>query len=173
MALLTVMGLYNYDNTLLDTMVYPSGMDGDQLKNNIILETAELEVIYPEPRFFKTAINLWSHSRIDTWNRIYAASQLEYNPIENYNRYETESTGNTRQHTGSDTTSTTSQLSGSDSTTTSTEREGSNTATNTKKYTGTDTTSATSQLLAKQQQLTEKSAKQSPGRMLQLLARIM
>ena len=104
MALLTVMGLYNYDNTLLDTMVYPSGMDGDQLKNNIILETAELEVIYPEPRFFKTAINLWSHSRLDTWNRIYTASQLEYNPIENYNRYETESTGNTRQHSGTDTT---------------------------------------------------------------------
>ena len=105
MAFLTVMGLYNFDNTLLNTLVFPSGMDGDKLKNAILLETAELEVVYPDPRFFKTAINLWSNIRLDTWNRIYYAAQLEYNPIENYDRYETETSGNTRQHSGVDSTS--------------------------------------------------------------------
>lgn len=105
MAFLTVMGLYNFDNTLLNNLVYPGGMDGDKLKNAILLETAELEVVYPDPRFFKTAINLWSNIRLDTWNRIYHAAQLEYNPIENYNRYETETSGNTRQHSGVDSTS--------------------------------------------------------------------
>lgn len=105
MAFLTVMGLYNFDNTLLNTLVYPGGMDGDRLKNAILLETAELEVVYPDPRFFKTAINLWSNIRLDTWNRIYHAAQLEYNPIENYDRYETETSGNTRQHSGVDSTS--------------------------------------------------------------------
>lgn len=105
MAFLTVMGLYNFDNTLLNTLVYPGGMDGDKLKNAILLETAELEVVYPDPRFFKTAINLWSNIRLDTWNRIYHAAQLEYNPIENYDRYETETSGNTRQHSGVDSTS--------------------------------------------------------------------
>lgn len=105
MAFLTVMGLYNFDNTLLSTLVYPGGMDGDKLKNAILLETAELEVVYPDPRFFKTAINLWSNIRLDTWNRIYHAAQLEYNPIENYDRYETETSGNTRQHSGVDSTS--------------------------------------------------------------------
>ena len=105
MAFLTVMGLYNFDNTLLNSLVYPGGMDGDKLKNAILLETAELEVVYPDPRFFKTAINLWSNIRLDTWNRIYHAAQLEYNPIENYDRYETETSGNTRQHSGVDSTS--------------------------------------------------------------------
>lgn len=105
MAFLTVMGLYNFDNTLLNTLVYPGGLDGDKLKNAILLETAELEVVYPDPRFFKTAINLWSNIRLDTWNRIYHAAQLEYNPIENYDRYETEQSGNTRQHSGVDSTS--------------------------------------------------------------------
>ena len=105
MAFLTVMGLYNFDNTLLNTLVFPGGMDGDKLKNAILLETAELEVVYPDPRFFKTAINLWSNIRLDTWNRIYYASQLEYNPIENYDRFETETSGNTRQHSGVDSTS--------------------------------------------------------------------
>ena len=105
MAFLTVMGLYNFDNTLLNTLVFPGGMDGDKLKNAILLETAELEVVYPDPRFFKTAINLWSNIRMDTWNRIFHAAQLEYNPIENYDRFETETSGNTRQHSGVDSTS--------------------------------------------------------------------
>lgn len=105
MAFLTVMGLYNFDNTLLNTLVFPGGMDGDKLKNAILLETAELEVVYPDPRFFKTAINLWSNIRLDTWNRIFHAAQLEYNPIENYDRFETETSGNTRQHSGVDSTS--------------------------------------------------------------------
>ena len=105
MAFLTVMGLYNFDNTLLNTLVFPGGMDGDKLKNAILLETAELEVVYPDPRFIKTAINLWSNIRLDTWNRIFHAAQLEYNPIENYDRFETETSGNTRQHSGVDSTS--------------------------------------------------------------------
>ena len=107
MAFLTVMGLYNFDNTLLDSMVYPEGIDGEMLKNDIILETAELEVIYPDPAFFKTAVGLWSHTRIVTWERIYNASLAEYNPIENYDRHEQETTGARRVHSGTDTTATT------------------------------------------------------------------
>lgn len=104
MALLTVMGIFNYDNTIFDTMNIPTGMDRNLLINAIVLDTAELEVVYPEPHFLKTAISLWSHTRLETWNRIYNASQLEYDPIENYNRYEEETTGQTRQHSGSDST---------------------------------------------------------------------
>lgn len=107
MAFLTVMGLYNFDNSLLDSMVYPEGVDGEILKNDIILETAELEVIYPDPSFFKTAVGLWSHTRIVTWERIYNASVAKYDPIENYNRYEEETTGGSRIHSGTDTTATT------------------------------------------------------------------
>lgn len=118
MAFLTVMGLYNFDNTLLDSLVYPEGVDGTLLKNNIILETAEMEVIYPDPTFFKTAVGLWSHTRIVTWERVYNASLEEYNPIENYNRYEEETTDGSRIHSGTDTTNGTEQHSGTDSTAT-------------------------------------------------------
>lgn len=107
MAFMSVMGLYNFDNTLLDSMVFPTGVDGALLKNNIILETAELEVIYPDPSFFKTAVGLWSHTRIVTWERVYNASLQEYNPIENYNRYEEETTDGSRIHSGTDSTATT------------------------------------------------------------------
>lgn len=115
MALLTVMGLYNYDPTIFDSMVLPVGMDKTKLVNQIILDTAELEVIYPAPGFFKTAIGLWSATRNMSWDRIYRASQLEYNPIENYDRQETETTTGTQAHSGKDTTTNTGTSSGSGS----------------------------------------------------------
>ena len=115
MALLTVMGLYNYDPTIFDSMVLPVGMDKPKLINQIILETAELEVIYPAPGFFKTAVGLWSATRNLSWDRIYKASLLEYNPIENYDRQETETITGTQAHSGKDTTTNTGTSSGSGS----------------------------------------------------------
>lgn len=104
MAMLTVMGLYEYDNTIFNNMYLPTGVDRTTMINHIILETAEMETIYPVPNFLKSAINLWSASRAMTWDKIYQASQLEYNPIENYDRQETESTTASSAHSGKDTT---------------------------------------------------------------------
>lgn len=115
MALLTVMGLYNYDPTIFDSMVLPVGMDKTKLVNQIVLDTAELEVIYPSPGFLKTAIGLWSATRNMSWDRIYKASLLEYDPIENYDRQETETITGTQAHSGKDTTTNTSTSSGSGS----------------------------------------------------------
>lgn len=115
MVLLTVMGLYNYDSTLFDSMVLPVGMDKTKLVNQIVLDTAELEVIYPSPGFLKTAIGLWSATRNMSWDRIYKASLLEYDPIENYDRQETETITGTQAHSGKDTTTNTSTSSGSGS----------------------------------------------------------
>ena len=115
MALLTVMGLYNYDPTIFDTILLPVGMDKQKLINQIILDTAELEVIYPAPGFFKTAVGLWSATRIISWERIYKAANLEYDPIENYDRQETETITGTQAHSGKDTTTNTGTSSGSGS----------------------------------------------------------
>jgi hypothetical protein len=63
-----------------------------------------LEVLYPNPVVFKNLLGVWSQKNLDVWNRLYATTQYEYNPIENYNRYEEGSdtgTGTTR-HSGTD-----------------------------------------------------------------------
>lgn len=126
-ATMSVLGLYNYDNTLFANMVYPSGFNaGDKTTfvNNLLMELAELEVLYTDPSFMKFAIENWSKKELYTWNRVYAASEAEYNPIENYDRIENSSdvTDGSRVHSGKDTT----QLSGTDTSTNS----GSNTVTN-------------------------------------------
>lgn len=87
-AWLSILGLYNYDNSIFDKFVVPTGMDKELIINNILLELAELEVIYPEPNTMKNAIGFWSQGQLDSWQRMYDAMQLEYDPIYNYDRFE-------------------------------------------------------------------------------------
>ena len=119
-ANMSVLGLYNYDNTIFANMVLPTGMSNDDkttLINNILAELAELEIVYPDPAFMKSAIGFWSAKELPTWERFYTAANAEYNPIENYNRMEagTETVDAKRTHSGSDITAN----SGTDSTTNS------------------------------------------------------
>lgn len=103
-ATLSPLGLYEWDNTLFDLMQIPSALNRDTLIKNLIAETAELEVLYPNPVVLKNLIGVWSNKQIDIWNRLYATTQYEYDPIENYNRYETgndSGTGRTT-HSGTD-----------------------------------------------------------------------
>ena len=107
-ATMSVLGLYNYDDTIFDNMAFPEAMTTTEKTdtiNNIILECAELEVLYTNPAFMKFAIQTWSRKELPTWVRVYNASVAEYDPIENYNRYEesTQTTDMTRQHSGNDT----------------------------------------------------------------------
>ena len=106
-ANLSIMGLYNNDPTVLDLMVFPDGFTDEQKQNtkeNILIECAEFEFLYANPTVAKNIIGIWSAKEKPYWNRIYQASLLEYNPIENYRRTETETIADdrTEQHSGSD-----------------------------------------------------------------------
>lgn len=96
-ANLSILGLYNYDNTIFDGLVkaLPTDpktgdalMDSSVLINNILLECAELEICYPEPETMKAAIGVWAQIRTSSWYRIFTALDADYNPIHNYDRYE-------------------------------------------------------------------------------------
>lgn len=90
-AWLSLLGLYNWDNSIFDNMVLPDGFTQDDkttLINNLLMETAELEVIYTSPDFMKNAIEAWSEKEVYTWTRLYEAMLAQYSPIENFDRYE-------------------------------------------------------------------------------------
>ena len=113
---LSPLGLYQWDHTIFDLMEIPSALDRDTLVDNLLSETAELEVLYPNPVVFKNLVAVWSNKQIDIWNRLYQTTQYEYNPIENYNRYETGSDSGTGRttHSGTDTTTDTTTHGGTD-----------------------------------------------------------
>lgn len=87
-ATLSILGLYQYDNTVFDNLNLPEAVDGQLLIDNLIIECAELELLYPDGDFMKTMIGVWSEKELPTWERIAELSALEYNPIENYDRRE-------------------------------------------------------------------------------------
>lgn len=115
-ANLSPLGLYRWDDTIFDLMQIPEALDRDTLIDNLLAQTAELEVLYPNPTVFKSLVGVWSAKQLDVWNRLYATTQYDYNPIENYNRYEEGSDAgvSTTQHSGTDTTTDTETHSGTD-----------------------------------------------------------
>lgn len=88
MSLLTVEGLYNYDNTLFDGFNVPEGLVKQIAIDTILMRTRELEILYPDINYMKTRITIWSNKYQINWKKLYDTTVLEYNPIENYDRME-------------------------------------------------------------------------------------
>ena len=147
-ATLSPLGLYNWDQTLFDLMQIPEALDKDVLVQNLLAETAELEVLYPNPIVFKNLVGVWSAKQLDIWNRLYETTQYEYNPIENYDRYETGSDSGTGRttHSGTDTTADTTTYGGSDRRTESITHGGSDTNTRQSAEGGTERETTTAQM---------------------------
>ena len=102
-AQMSLWGLYQVDPTILDGLILPTGMDADNLKDNLLLETESMEILYPNTLFLKMAIQVWAAERLDVWTKLYNTTQLVYDPIENYDRREQSSSSNTGGASGSTT----------------------------------------------------------------------
>lgn len=89
-AALSILGLYEWDDRIMDLIHLPAGVDPEEVKQNILMECAELTVIYPDWDFMHKAIDWWSRKELPTWEHVYEMTQLDYNPIENYDRMENE-----------------------------------------------------------------------------------
>ena len=91
-ATMSVAGMYNFDNTILEPIIDAMPVDDikDALRDMLLAECAELEVIYPAPSVFKTILNAWCVYRKKMWLDMWNTTNLEYNPINNYDRTETE-----------------------------------------------------------------------------------
>ena len=88
--LISPLTLYSYNNLVFDRMkpYIPVGIEGDDVINSILLNTAELEVLYPNPESFMNFVGVWAKSRANAWQRVYSALTDKYSAIENYDRYE-------------------------------------------------------------------------------------
>lgn len=87
-ATVSLLGLKRLNDGILGELVVPDGVDVELVKVNLLAETAELEVIYPDAIFMQAMIGRWSAKELPIWERLYKTTLLEYNPIENYDRME-------------------------------------------------------------------------------------
>ena len=103
-AKITTVGFYQYmnayNNDLFGLLNLPPGIDKDTLVNNIMLRGGEFEVVYSNPDFYKSAIGLWSNKRYRTVEKWINALNIDYNPLENYDRMEEWSDSGSRTNTG-------------------------------------------------------------------------
>lgn len=84
---MSLAGLYNYDPHIFDNLMLP--MATDRFIDLLLIETADLEVLFPDPEFMKAAIGRWSGAMMPEWGRIKKALEIEYIVNENYDRNET------------------------------------------------------------------------------------
>lgn len=89
---LSILGMYEYDDSIFDGLDVPTYTDKNNVvhvvnktdvTNSILLNCAELEVVYPNFDTMKLAIGVWSASEQDTWRKMYATQMAEYNPLWN------------------------------------------------------------------------------------------
>ena len=59
-AKLSALGLYRWNHNLFDNMVLPEGLEKEEVIHAILEETAELEILYPDPDYLQESIGHWS-----------------------------------------------------------------------------------------------------------------
>lgn len=98
-AMITPLTMYNLDNSVFDGITLPArpftdrgyedlfltgwDMDKTVFINNLLLETAELNVLYTDPAFFKFAVTEWAKKERPVWQSLYETIFFKYNPIWN------------------------------------------------------------------------------------------
>ena len=83
-----IRALLDYDNTLFDLMQLPEGVELEGVVDNIIYRYGDTPLFTPDPEVMKYYIKVWSRKRLDQWKRFKDAIEIEYAPLENYDRIE-------------------------------------------------------------------------------------
>ena len=87
--LLSILALYNYDNSIFDGLKMPQDenfvdiLDKDTVIDTICSQNAELELLYSDPDTMKKLIKLWSDSSQYSWQKLAESLYFDYNPIWN------------------------------------------------------------------------------------------
>ena len=87
-ATIPILSLYEWNNNIFAELHVPAGVDKQGVINEILMECAELEALYPDPGFMRKAVRIWSDTEARDWNKFMEAAAAEFNPIHNYDRYE-------------------------------------------------------------------------------------
>ena len=96
---ISILGLYQYSDTLFDKLVLPvfpvpnpapSNLfipDKDTLVSVILERSADFPALYPHFEFMQYIIGVWSKNTAYMMVELYRSMNIKYNPGENYDRY--------------------------------------------------------------------------------------
>lgn len=91
-AKITLIGMQSfmkaYNKDLFELLTLPAGIDKETLVDNILIKSSEFEVLYSDPELLHDIIGVFSKKWERTFSKWYEALNIEYNPLENYDRNE-------------------------------------------------------------------------------------
>lgn len=89
---ITLIGLNKYlsyeNKSLFDYLTLPDGIDKDTLCSNILQKGSEFEAQYPDAEYMRASVGMWSKKWYWTIDKWLKAINIEYSPLENYDRFE-------------------------------------------------------------------------------------
>lgn len=123
---ITLVGMYRFldqeGDDLFSDLILPADIDRQTFIDSVMLRGAEFEILYPDADTMKYAIGAWSKKWQHTLTKWSEVLKIKYNPLENYDRYETWSD----DKSGNDSRNGSNSNNGSDFRNESDERNGSN-----------------------------------------------
>ena len=84
----TLFGALQYEPTLFDDIALPDNIDKQILIDTIIQHCGDLKPYYQHPLMLKHNITSWFSRMYFSFDKMMGALKSEFNPIENYDRYE-------------------------------------------------------------------------------------
>lgn len=84
-----IAALLDYDNTIFDGIVLPTGISAEDVIDKIIFKYGNTPLMHPDPAVMAYYIPKWSARRQAVWVRYKTAIEKTYDPLNNYDRYET------------------------------------------------------------------------------------
>lgn len=85
---ITLIGMYNFDNTLFDKLTFPAGIDRDLAIERILNKSEEFELVYSDFDYLQDRIGIWGEIWEHTFKKWVDALSVEYDPLHNYDRHE-------------------------------------------------------------------------------------
>lgn len=81
---LTLQGLHNFtDGAIWDDLVFPEGINKEDVINEIMRQCSEFCLLYPDLDFLKPAIAAWGRKWYFTFQKWYSVINTEYEPLWN------------------------------------------------------------------------------------------
>ena len=85
---ITLLSMISWNPNILDNLHIPTNLNLEAIQINLIDECGELPLTVTNPKQFGILLDKWSTIQLDKWNRMQKALDIEYNPLENYDRQE-------------------------------------------------------------------------------------
>lgn len=84
-----IVAILEYDSTIFDDLVFPEGVNKQMFLDALVQTCGHTPLLHPDPGYLHYYIPAWGKRTYPIWKKLHATLNLEYNPIENYDRTST------------------------------------------------------------------------------------